>query len=337
MPLDTIYLTRHGHRMHWTIDYATGTYHSTYPTPTGNPADPTLTAHGVRQSHELAAHLSSEKFPGPKPCKVYSSPFYRCLQTILPSVEALDGDSSLSSGREKGVRIENGLGEWFGSSTYFDHPSPASISELHRHFPTLIANPSSDYTYKTHVIPSARGETIPQLHNRVATALAAIIADVDAEIRAEEEEADKENSSSSNSSKAILICAHAAPLIAMGRALTGNMPDDANIDDFHVYTAGLSTFVRRRGVGSTSDDSTERRTLSSSVLAAGTKLIPESEVHVPDWKDGRGVGGGWDCVRNCDCSFLSGGEERGWHFSGEESFDTGPMGSVNTSEEGAKL
>jgi hypothetical protein len=25
------------------------------------------------------------------------------------------------------------------------------------------------------------------------------------------------------------------------------------------------------------------------------------------------------------------------HFSGEESFDTGPMGGVNTSEEGAKL
>jgi transcription factor C subunit 7 len=157
------------------------------------------------------------------------------------------------------------------------------------------------------VIPSARGETIPQLHNRVATALAAIIADVDAEIRAEEEQEEEEKSS-----KAILICAHAAPLIAMGRALTGNMPEDANIDDFHVYTAGLSTFTRRRVDEATESNTSTEGSLSSSLLAAGTKLLPESEVRVPDWKGGRGVGGGWDCVRNCDCSFLSGGEERGW-------------------------
>jgi transcription factor C subunit 7 len=25
-----------------------------------------------------------------------------------------------------------------------------------------------------------------------------------------------------------------------------------------------------------------------------------------------GVGGGWECTVNGDCSFLSGGEERGW-------------------------
>lgn len=100
--------------MHWTIDYSTGTYHSTFPTPTGNPADPTLTAHGVQQSHELAAYIaSSEEFPGPKPWRVYSSPFYRCLQTIQPSVEALDNHDNNNNDnqkREKGVRIENGLG-----------------------------------------------------------------------------------------------------------------------------------------------------------------------------------------------------------------------------------
>lgn len=100
--------------MHWTIDHATGTYHSIFPTPTGNPADPTLTAHGVRQSQELADYFVSEKFPGPRPWRIYSSPFYRCLQTIRPSVEALDGGDYAggnNAGRgEKGVRIENGLG-----------------------------------------------------------------------------------------------------------------------------------------------------------------------------------------------------------------------------------
>lgn len=117
MPLDTIYLTRHGvsppthhipppttspsplhhnevlriylqHRLNWTIDYKTGTYHAQFPTPTGNPADPTLTSHGVLQSHELAAHFTSDNV-SPKPFRIYSSPFYRCLQTIQPTVEAL--------------------------------------------------------------------------------------------------------------------------------------------------------------------------------------------------------------------------------------------------------
>jgi transcription factor C subunit 7 len=151
------------------------------------------------------------------------------------------------------------------------------------------------------VIPSSHGETIPQLHNRVATALAAIISDVDSQIQAEE--AQTRNSSS----KAILICSHAAPLIAMGRALTGNVPDDVNTEDFYVYTTGLSTFVRRQSNTAAGETVGER-----SLLAAGTKLVPENEVQVPNWKDGKGVGGGWDCVSNGDCSFLSGGEERGW-------------------------
>ncbi|KAH8699049.1 phosphoglycerate mutase family protein [Talaromyces proteolyticus] len=323
MPLDTIYLTRHGHRMNWTIDYSTGTYHSAFPTPTGNPADPTLTAHGVRQSHELAAHLASAEFT-PKPCRIYSSPFYRCLQTIKPSVEALEN----LQGDAQGVRIENGLGEWFGASTYFDHPSPANPSDLHAHFPSIITQSSSEH--KAHVIPSSRGETIPQLHNRVATALASIIADIDGEVQAEEAR------SGLHSSKAILICAHAAPLIAMGRALTGAMPEDPNTEDFYVYTAGLSTFKRRKDGGlvvEDDDDGADGRNRRSR-LAPGTKLVPEDRVRVPDWQGGKGVGGGWDCVKNGDCSFLSGGEERGWHFNGEESFDTGPMTGDN---EGAKL
>lgn len=124
MPLDTIYLTRHGvsprtnhillppppslhilsptltiylqHRLNWTIDYKTGTYHAQFPTPTGNPADPTLTSHGVRQSHELAAHFTSDNI-SPKPFRIYSSPFYRCLQTIQPTVEALKQQQQTST------------------------------------------------------------------------------------------------------------------------------------------------------------------------------------------------------------------------------------------------
>ena len=31
-----------------------------------------------------------------------------------------------------------------------------------------------------------------------------------------------------------------------------------------------------------------------------------------DWRAGKGVAGGWDCVINGDCNHLEGGEERGW-------------------------
>jgi len=41
---------------------------------------------------------------------------------------------------------------------------------------------------------------------------------------------------------------------------------------------------------------------------------PGNTDEVPDinWRDGRGVAGGWTCEVNGDCSFLKNGEERGW-------------------------
>lgn len=206
--------------------------------------------------------------------------------------------------------------EWFGPTTFFDHPSPSSPSTLRSHFPTILPpNPESHYT--PHLIPSTRGETIAQLHDRVATALQAIIADVDAEIDAFEATLPS-GSLEKTSSKAILMCSHAAPLIAMGRALTGHMPEDSGVEDFKVYTAGLSTFVRRRRptrFSSSSSCISDRSPAGDSdgigLLAPGTKIV-RPDTTVPDWRGGKGVGGGWDCVVNGDCSFLSGGAERGW-------------------------
>ncbi|EZF30320.1 hypothetical protein H109_00277 [Trichophyton interdigitale MR816] len=300
MPLDTIYLTRHGLRLNWSIDLSTGIYHAHYPTPTGIPVDPTLTGPGVRQSHELASYVSSAEFQ-PKPCRVYSSPFYRCLQTIQPTVEALRGFEQKGNADLR-VRVENGLGEWFGYSSFFTHPSPASIKDLDPLFPSLI-----DPSYTAHVYPNPSGETIAQLHDRVATALDAIIADVDREIQ----EYERTHPGKARESHAIIICGHAAPLIAMGRALTGNMPEDSSTDDFKVYTAGMSTF-KRRALGSRSRD--------ESSTAPGRV--------VPSWRGGNGVGGGWDCVVNGECRYLSNGAERGWHFHGEEDFNSMPSSGV---------
>lgn len=170
---------------------------------------------------------------------------------------------------------------------------------MHAHFPTLV--PSSPETRYTPLLyPSSRGETIAQLHNRVATALEGIVADVDAEITALEQDLPPDQ----RTSKSILICSHAAPLIAMGRALTGNMPEDSSVEDFHVFTAGLSTFRRRRSSQGRDESG------AKSLLADGTKFLRAKGV--PGWDGRRGVGGGWDCVTNGDCSFLSGGAERGW-------------------------
>lgn len=116
----------------------------------------------------------------------------------------------------------------------------------------------------------------------------------------------------------------------MGRALTGNMPEDSSTDDFKVYTAGMSTF-KRRSLGSRSSDESN----------------PVSGTVAPSWRGGNGVGGGWNCVVNGECKYLSNGAERGWyvlrftltlnplltdyhtrHFHGEEDFNSMPSSGV---------
>ena len=103
--------------------------------------------------------------------------------------------------------------------------------------------------------------------------------------------------------RAILICTHAASMIAIGRALTGRMPEDICEEDFKTFTCGVSTFRRRtcNAVG------LERA--RSEALEGWEPGRPIPRIR---WMDGKGVGGGWDCEVNGDCSFLEDGQERGW-------------------------
>ena len=173
------------------------------------------------------------------------------------------------------IRGENGVGEWYGTAR-FDHPSPAEPKLLKTFFHRYHEH------YKPSIKPSIHGETIADLHDRTAYALHRII-----------EQADKEGV------KAIVICTHAATLIAIGRVLTGRMPEDWSQEDFRPFTCGLSTFVQNGRKENIELDVQEW---------AG----PESEIPRIAWQEGRGVGGGWEVTKNGDCSFLSGGEERGW-------------------------
>jgi transcription factor C subunit 7 len=272
------------------VDPKTGEYSTNILGPTKIPSDPALASKGVEQAKQLAVHLSKLE---PKIERIYSSPFYRCIQTILPTAIALSESSSSPLEQDLKIRPENGIGEWYGTAR-FDHPSPASPTLL----ATLFPKENFNKEYTPFIRPSVSGETIASLHERTAYALHRII-----------EQCDDEGV------KAVVICTHAATLIAAGRALTGRMPEDTSEEDFWPYTCGVSVFVRKT------------KTLDSGV---GEWKGVGSQVPEVKWKDGKGVGGGWECTVHGDCSFLKDGAERVWHFSGDEAFDTTPALDVSS-------
>ncbi|ROT35713.1 PGAM-domain-containing protein [Sodiomyces alkalinus F11] len=293
MSLEVIYLVRHGFRSNWLVDHVTGNYSSSVPSPTGISADPALTAHGVDQANELAAHLLTVD---PAIEAVYSSPYYRCLQTISPFVErkaqehqSLQQQRGTGASRDQDtpqsavttIRPELGISEWYGAA-HFEHPTPAPGPVLKSMFPHY------DEKYQSEVVPARKGETIQELYQRVAKAAAAIIDQCDAEGR-----------------RAVILCSHAAPIIALSRVLTGQVPENPETHDFDAFTCGLGVFRRKRNPD-----------LSEAEAQNASRQGTDSE----SWKLGTGVRGGWTCEANSDCSFLSGGEERGWRFSGDESF-----------------
>jgi transcription factor C subunit 7 len=118
-----------------------------------------------------------------------------------------------------------------------------------------------DQDYVSVHMPASKGEMIVELHERVRNALDHIITTLD---------------NDPEQPKTVLICTHAATMIAAGRVLTGNMPEDPDEDDFQCFTAGLSKFVRR-------------------------SADPQKT-----------AAGNWDCELNSETSYLSGGAERGW-------------------------
>jgi transcription factor C subunit 7 len=86
------------------MDPQTGVYTAAMGgTPTGIATDPPLTSKGVQQSKELADYLCHVEPPVER---LYSSPFYRCLQTLKPFTERWYGE-----GKAKGrIRIDRGIG-----------------------------------------------------------------------------------------------------------------------------------------------------------------------------------------------------------------------------------
>ena len=122
-----------------------------------------------------------------------------------------------------GIRVEAGISEWYGLAPW-EHPTSAPLAELTTLFP---AAPLDDQ-YRSRVVPPRHGESIAQLHDRVAAAIGAII-----------EQSDREGA------RAIVLNTHAAVMIALGRVLTGRMPTSVDEEDFKAFTCGLSIYRRR--------------------------------------------------------------------------------------------
>lgn len=77
MTVKEIWITRHGHREDWVTD----TPHLR----TNLKNDPPLSEIGREQAQELAAYLKTKSID-----RIYSSPFYRVLETVYPLVQAND-------------------------------------------------------------------------------------------------------------------------------------------------------------------------------------------------------------------------------------------------------
>ena len=135
----------------------------------------------------------------------------------------------MSSPAASRIRVEPGIGEWFGSAP-FDHPRPAPLGVLKTLFPAC------DESYESAATPSRKGETVAQVQRRVTRAVQAIVDRCDAEDR-----------------RAVVLCTHAAVVILLGRVLTGVVPDSVDADDFQAYTCGLSVYRRRRPTAMTAN------------------------------------------------------------------------------------
>lgn len=121
------------------------------PPPTGIPADPVLAEHGLDQAAELAAHLKALADSGSRPVQqIYSSPYYRCLQTATPTSKALGLK----------VFVDHGASEWLNRQ-YEISPKPASTKTLvENHFPELI-----DASYEPILGDSSLNESYDKLYS----------------------------------------------------------------------------------------------------------------------------------------------------------------------------
>ncbi|CCH41081.1 Transcription factor tau subunit [Wickerhamomyces ciferrii] len=218
MVLKNLYIARHGYRANWLPE--------PHPVnPTGIDSDPPLADHGVDQAKELAHYILSIE---PHPEMIFTSPFYRCLQTSAPIAEVLGID----------IELENGIGEWYKPDREVI-PKPAGYDILKPFFPKLQQN------WEPTLKPSLSGETQEQIFERSKTFLQNFIPKFEAKYPHIE---------------TIIFVTHAAAKIALGMALLGfNSVLDALDDEDTRLRAGACSLDKFERIlnGKTNDNGTD--------------------------------------------------------------------------------
>ncbi|KIK71047.1 hypothetical protein GYMLUDRAFT_33162 [Collybiopsis luxurians FD-317 M1] len=227
--IETIYIARHGFRLNWIATH--------WESPTGLPRDPPLTAFGVSQAQELADYFSTLD-QDQRPTLLFSSPYYRCLQTSQPIAKTLGLP----------IFVEHGLSEWYSPAAPGTglHPRPASASVLKAYFDEVDAQTWSSIHY-----PSRKGEDVNQVHYRTKVVLSDLISEVEARFP---------------DHKRVLLVSHAATVIALARELAG----DRKLS-LRVGCCSLSEFVRRKDgvVGSARSQWEMKRGAEADFLTGG--------------------------------------------------------------------
>lgn len=150
-----------------------------------------------------------------------------------------------------------------------------------------------------------------------------------------------------NNVENILICTHAATIIAIARVLTGKVPVDNEEEDFHTHTCGISTFISKDEMAKRQDSTvagsanTEEPPLPQT--STKSKAFPRREeqalpprkptpeawsvppnpypkiqswtpfqpIPYTKWR-GPGLNGGFICTVDSNCDHLTHGAERHW-------------------------
>ncbi|KAF8626518.1 hypothetical protein AX15_004823 [Amanita polypyramis BW_CC] len=206
MTVEKIYIVRHGFRLNWVT--------TNWKNETGLPRDPPLAAYGVAQAQELATYFSSLPKED-RPTAIFSSPYYRCLQTAQPIANA--------SGIP--LYVEHGISEWYSPVTPGTglHPRPGSAASLQEYFSEIDSSWSSIY------YPSRKGEEVGAVHERAETFLRAFVPCIEQTLPTEQH-------------SRVMLVSHAATIITLARALLG----DRNLT-LRVGCCTVSEFVRLDG------------------------------------------------------------------------------------------
>lgn len=142
----TLYLVRHGERLD-AVDK------KWYEAVNGNKHDSPLSDNGHVQAQKLAERLLQEPID-----LIFSSPYYRALQTAHPVAEALDLP----------LYVEHGIGEWLGRSMMSSEPNITPPFQRRHEFPML------EFSHNPRVIPHYP-ESVTQCFERLEKAVTELL------------------------------------------------------------------------------------------------------------------------------------------------------------------